>query len=101
MYNHCFGYTHRSRNLLSMMSVVVRQSQHRYALRQYRHALALPVPPLPSIVFVLFSCLQLGNLDAPVGSVAIVFLYVVGASALIADLGYIATRALDTFQVRC
>jgi hypothetical protein len=43
--------------------------------------------------------LQLGNLDAPLGSVAIVFVYVVGASALIAELGDLATQALEAFQV--
>lgn len=42
---------------------------------------------------------QVGNLDAPCGMVSISFMYVLGASALVAELGSHGADALSSFKV--
>ena len=43
---------------------------------------------------------QLGNLEAPVGSVAVTFMMVAGASRAVAEVGQPAVTALAQFKVR-
>lgn len=51
-------------------------------------------------VHAISACMQLGNLDAPVGQVVVGFMHVANAAAIAAELGDVGNAALVQATVR-